>query len=903
MPDSGNSQKYHVNRSLIGTAHLPGVSLLILLLLVSLSSLKAQDLERKITIRVNQTKLSNVIKEIGIKGEINFSYNPRKIPVHQKISMEAFDRPVKEILNELLTPLHITYFITEKHVVLKINTGTDARHETSPVKPAMFTISGYIKDSLSGEVLIGVGIYDKNTLVGTISNAYGFYSLTLPSGEPMLTVSLIGYSKYSKSIILNSDVQLSINLVETSIEMQEVEIKGNRGITGIEPEGAGQVRFSSVALKRMSGFAGNVDVIKSLQSIPGIHAFGDGSSFYYVRGGNKDQNLLLLDEAPIYNPAHLFGFFSALAPDAVKDVKAYKSDFPASFGGRLSSVIDIHARDGNLNRLGFAGNIGIFTSDLTVEGPLIKEKSSFILSARRSNLNWLNDHRDLNGSSFTVNFYDLNAKLNIKINQKNRLLLTGFTGNDDFSRITGASVNTFGLSWHNATGTVRWTHLFNNKLFANTSAIFSQYNYYLFMSREQDDYWTSSIRTGTIKTDFSWFINPSNTVKTGIELSRNYSNPGNVRFSDYETQKSVPEISPYHSLGMNLYLCNDRTIHNKLSLKYGLRLSSWRNLGPATVYFFDGNYKAIDTVMVAQGSYYAPYYNLEPRLSITYALTPNSAVTGGYTRTVQYVQMLSNSTSPFTSLEVWAPSGPTLQPQKADQFTLGYLRNKRTLNFSVEVFYKLLYNQIDYEDHANMLYNPLIEGELRFGDSKSYGMELLLRKSEGKFSGWVGYSYARALSTINDLNGGREFPASFDHPHSLFANLNLTAGKRWDFAASWFYMTGSPFTPTIGFIQYNGYVVPLYGDKNSDRYPDYHRLDVSVTFRLNKPGKRFKHNLVLSVYNVYGHYNPFAFSYNKITDSEGNFVVPSDLSGSYEIIPTRISVAGVIPSLNYTFKF
>jgi hypothetical protein len=757
--------------------------------LAAFSGLYAQQLDKTISINVTDGKLETVLKEISKKGNINFSYNPRKLPVSARVSLEAENQTIRKVLDDLLTPLKIGYFVSENQIVLKpddshINQNTELNKASRK-----YTLSGYVRDEANGEVLIGVNIYDKNTYTGTTSNAFGFYSLTLPEGDYQLICSLIGYATETQPLLLTKNEKINFSLAETSIKMEGVEIISGSDVSGIDPASAGEVRLSSSTLKQMAGFAGNIDVIKSLQSIPGISAFGDGSSFFYVRGGNNDQNLMLIDDAPIFNPAHLFGFFSALAPDAIKDVKAYKGDFPASYGGRLSSIIDVRARDGNLNRLGFSGNLGIFTSDITVEGPLAKEKSSFILSARRSNLNWLNDN-ELNGRSFTINFYDLNAKLNIKINGKNRLFLTGFTGKDDFSRFTSASVNTFGLSWDNTTATIRWNHLFTNKLFVNTTVLFSEYNYYLYISREQDDYWTSSIRNKTLKSDFTWYPNPSNTLKYGIEISNYYSNPGNVHFSDEETQRNAPLIPEYNSLGVSLYLSNDQIIKEKLSLKYGLRLSSGRNLGPASVYFFDGNHNVFDTIQVNDGKYFSPYFNLEPRINLAYAASRVSSFSIGYSRSAQYLQMLSNSTSPFTSLEVWAPSGPNIKPQKADQFTLGFLTKpgKKVFNLSIEAFYKLFHNQIDYKDHANMLFNPLIEGELRFGTARSYGVELLLKKSEGKFSGWIGYSYSKSLKTIEGVNNGDEFPAYYDHPHSLFANLVLKAGKRWDIAANWFYI-------------------------------------------------------------------------------------------------------------------
>lgn len=861
----------------------------------------SQDLNRKVRLDISNQPLEKVLDEISRQTGILFSYNPKQLPLNQPVNIRVIDVSVREALDKLFGPLNITYFTSGRQVVLKFS--AKLPNDDGNVPPKSYTISGFLRDSVNGEVLIGAAIFDQSTGRGTLSNAYGFYSLTLPADEYRITCSTLGYRQQSLNLNLNKDQTIDFNLTVASIEMQQVEITGESYTPVIDAPGNGQVQLSETTLKRMTGFAGNVDVIKSLQSIPGINAFGDGSAFFYVRGGDKDQNLMLIDEAPIFNPAHLFGFFSALAPDAIKDVKAYKGDIPASYGGRLSSVIDIHARDGNMNRFGVSGNIGIFTSDITFEGPLKKETSSFIVSARKSNLKWLTRRFSDDGRSFNINFYDLNMKVNLKINDKNRLFLTGFSGRDDFDRTTESSINTYGLSWTNASATIRWNHLFSNKLFLNTTALFGEYNYYLYISRQEGNYWTSSIRTGSVKSDLTWYVNPNNTYKAGLELSRHESNPGNVQVADESIKADLPEVSKYHSLGTCFFLTNDRTYFERLNLKAGLRLNLWRDLGPSTVYFFDAGYRVSDTIEVDKGSFYSPYYNLEPRLSVTYRLTSVSSLFGAYNKTVQYLQMLTNSTSPFTSLDVWAPAGPVIKPQKADQLSAGYSRKWQNLDFSMEVFYKKLYNQIDYKDHANMLYNPLIEGELRFGETTAWGVELLLKKSHGKLSGWLGYSYSRVIRNTNDINGGNDYPAAYDHPHTIFTNLIWNVSKRTDAAASWIYMSGAPFTSATGFFEYNGYIVPVYGDKNNDRFPDYHRLDISVIVRLNKEESKFRHNLVISLYNAYGRSNPFSVSFNKIMDDNGNFVVPSNLGGDLEIIPTRISVAGIIPSINYTFRF
>jgi outer membrane cobalamin receptor len=641
-----------------------------------------------------------------------------------------------------------------------------------------------------------------------------------------------------------------------------------------------------------------------MQSVPGIQSFGDGSALYFVRGGNYDQNLLLIDEVPIYNPSHLFGFYSAIAPDAINDVQIYKGDFPARYGGRLSSIVDVKAREGNLKRFGFSGNIGPYASNLTVEGPIVKDRGSFLLSGRVSTVNWINYLTEGN-RSFDFMFFDINAKLNYRINDNNRIFFTFYTGRDDFSRLTPSSVKTFGISWDNLAATLRWNHIFSSRLFSNTTVNYSRYNYYLFLSQQQDDFWGSSVSNLTAKTDFAWYLSPSNTIRMGAEVTSHRSNPGNVTVEGKSGMPPAPEVPEYRSLEYVVYAGNEQRIGKKVSVRYGIRLPVWQDLGPTTVYYFDVNHQVIDTTQVASGKGYATFFSPEPRLNIQVALDGKSAVKASYSRTTQFIQILSNSVSPFTSLEVWVPAGPNIEPQKADQVALGYFRQvaKPNLNLSVEAFYKRFYNHIDYADHANLLYNPLLEGEVRAGDAWSYGLEVMLRKNTGKLTGWIGYTWSRAMIRTPEVNGGEAYPATWDRPHDVCVNVAYDTKKRWAFAANWILMTGGAITTPIGFYYNNGYSVPIYGDRNNDRLPSYHRLDLSMSYAFSRPDRRYRHKLIVTLYNAYGRLNPFSVSFNKIMNDNGDFVVPSNLDGGYELVPTSISVAGIIPSINYQFRF
>jgi hypothetical protein len=871
------------------------------LLFIAASPAFTQNLKKKITIEARDQPLGEVIRQIGEKGDILFSYNPQSIPVNKIITVVARKTPLSKIFERVFSSNGIDFTLSEKQIILKLhNYGISDKEEPQVQTLRKYTISGFIRDKLTGESIIGANVYDVASLQGTITNAYGFYSLSLPRGDYRITNSFIGYKPVSQEVNLIRDIEAIIELEVSAVDMKTIEIVADPDEAVMHINQSGVIRFSPTLLKQIPGFAGNVDVLKTLQNVPGIASFGDGSSFYYVRGGNSDQNLLLIDEAPIYNPSHLFGFFSALAPDAIKDVVVYKGDFPANYGGRLSSVVDIRAREGNLNRFGFNGNFGPYTSDLTFEGPIMKGKSSFIISGRKSNLNWLQLPND-EQRTYTFNFFDLNVKFNIRLNNKNRLFLTTFAGRDVFERDNQFNQNTFGINWKNAAGILRWNHVFNSRLFSNTTFHVSRYDYILEILKEPKYSWNSSITNATLKTDFSWYLNPRNTMKAGFEVNGYKSIPGNVQYSDQDIEMNTQ----YQSAEAGIYASNELHIARKIVARYGFRLTRWNDLGPNSVYFFDANHKVIDTIQVAKNTIYKGFLNFEPRINLKYALTDITSIQANYNHTVQHLQVLSNSTSPFTSLEVWVPSGPNIKPQQADQFSLGFFSKviSNRLDFSAEAYYKRLYNQIDYTDHANMLFNPLIEGELRFGKGWSYGIEASLGKSKGKLTGWISYAWSRAMKQIEEVNNGNSYPAAYDRPHNICLTLAYAGPRRWNFSSHWIYLTGAPFTSPTGFYYVNGLTIPQYGEKHNDRYPDYHRMDLSISYALSKPGKRNQHTLMLTVYNAYGRHNPFSVNFNKMMDDNGNIVVPSNLQGDVELIPASISVAGAIPSLNYTFRF
>ncbi len=644
----------------------------------------------------------------------------------------------------------------------------------------------------------------------------------------------------------------------------------------------------------MPEFAGEVGLIKTLQTLPGIKTHSDGSAFFFVRGGDKDQNLILIDEAPVYNPAHLFGYYSVIDPSSAKDIKIYKGDMPVDQGDRLSSIINIHTKEGNLNRFELNGLLSPYIYKISVEGPFAKKKSSFFISYRHSIFNWIykNAAPDLN-----LYLYDINAKANIRLGKNDRLYYTFFYGKDNLINTQDNSEG--GIRWDNLASTLRWNHIYSKKLFSNTMIFGSRYRYELLSS---ETIWTSEVQNTNFKTDFTWYMSPKNTFKYGFSLNFQNFTPGNLTYdttSFYITQ--VPKVKSRQTA---LYIDDELDITKRFSIRAGLRLPIWTNVGPTTVYLFDDNYDLSDSIVVQEGDAYKTFVNLDPRISIKFRIDSTSSLKASYGINHQYVQLISNSISPFTSLEVWLPSGTNIKPQRADQVALGYVKyfHKSHFEFTLEGYYKYMRNQIDYEPHANLLLNPYMEGELRFGDAWSYGIEVMFKRTQGKLTGWMAYTWSRTYKQIKDLNNNEPFPAFYDRPHDFSIYLSWQMSKRSNLSATWMFYTGSAITTPTGYYDYQGYSVPLYEEKNNDRLPNYHRLDISYNLRLNKRERRFRHSLTFAVYNFYNRENPVSINFNKVETKEGEFVVPANIYGTNEIMTTQKYLLGIMPSITYKFK-
>ena len=752
------------------------------------------------------------------------------------------------------------------------------------------SLDGNIKDEANGEALIGVTITIKELKRGTVTNTYGFYSISVPKGNYTVEVSYVGYETISKKIALNKPVKLDLDLKTAANEIKEVIVSTQRKDANVTLNRMSAQQVSISTIRRMPALLGEVDLLKAVQLLPGVVSAGEGTSSFSVRGGGIDQNLIVLDEATIYNASHMMGFFSVFNNDAIKNMTLYKGDIPASYDGRLSSLLDIQMRDGNSKKFSGSGGIGLISSRLTLEGPIGSDKTSFIVSARRTYADLfmkLSSNEDINTNQ--LYFYDFNAKINHRIDDNNRIFLSGYLGQDLFKN------KDVGFSFGNAALTGRWNHLFSPKLFSNYSLNYSRYNYGLksSMSNESNFDWKYNMRDVSLKADFSYFMTPENTLKFGYNAILHNLNPGTVkstggatRFDDY----LLPDINAFEHA---LYISDEYQVSKRFAVKAGLRLTAFSSIGSGTVYNYDNNYVAIDSTVYKSGEVIKTFYRLSPRVGVTYLLDNHSSVKANYARTNQFLQMASNSTA-GTPLDLWFTAGKNIEPQICNQYAVGYFRNFRNneLEASVEMFYKDMQNTVDFRDHAQLLLNRKLDGELRFGRSRSYGAEFQIQKNQGKLTGWISYTYSRAEHTIQGINNNETYLAPYDRPNTVYVVANYELSNRISFGANFVYATGLPVTYPIARMEFGDAILPVYSKRNEYRMPDYHRLDVSLTW---KPKAKKQHawsgEWNFSVYNVYGHKNAWAINF--VNDPDTAFKTKAEMTYLFTFVP----------SITYNFKF
>ncbi len=759
------------------------------------------------------------------------------------------------------------------------------------------TVSGHIKDRKNGEALIGATCYFPDIKKGITSNEYGYYSVTVPVGTYKISFSYIGYETQNFTIDLSKSQVLDILLADNSRQLSDVNVIATRKDRNIESTEMSVEKLPVKLVKKLPSFMGEVDILKTITLLPGIQSGGEGSSGLYVRGGGPDENLLILDEAPVYNASHLLGFFSVFNSDAIKDIQVYKGGIPAEYGGKASSVIDIRMKDGNSQQLSGQAGIGNISSRLTLEGPIIKDKWSFIVSGRRT-------YADVVGRMIGIDelkdnqlyFYDLNLKTNIEFSHKDRIYISAYTGDDYFK--LGESLY---MRWGNITGTARWNHIFNGKLFSNTSLIFSKYDYSLGVpsnSADQFD-WNSRIEDYNFKQDFTWFLNTNNKIDFGLNIIKHHFEPGNIDSNEGSFFKPI-QLTNYNAISSAGYLSNEQKFGTLFTVKYGLRVSIFQQIGIGKVREYENPGSPDTDEIVSEKTYKSgdkigsPFINLEPRISAKLSVSETSSVKTSYNRMAQNLHLISNTNSP-TPLDIWLPSNKYIKPLIVNQVAAGYFRNffNNAYETSVEVYYKDMQNVLDYKDGAELFLNEDLETELLTGTGFSYGLELMIKKQQGMVTGWASYTLAKSMREIPGINNGNQYPSTYDHTHDLSLVLNYDINKKFSLAASWVFSTGNPVTYPVAKYNVQGNTLFYYAERNSNRIPNYHRLDLSFNYNFKKnEHRRVKQSLNVSLYNVYARRNAYSIYFRPNEDN------PAIVEA------TRLSIVGsVIPSVTYNINF
>jgi hypothetical protein len=783
-----------------------------------------------------------------------------------------------------------------------------------------YTLSGYLKDSLTNEFLIGAAVQIENTSIGSSSNAYGYYSITVNKGKVTLLVNYIGYEQKSLTIDVASNVTLDISLKEKMTSLKEVIVSSTKKDQKIISTDMSVEKISAKDIKQIPMVLGEADVIKSIQLLPGVSAPNEGSGGFNVRGGSADQNLILLDEAIVYNPSHLFGFFSVFNADALKDATIYKGGIPSKYGGRLSSVLDIRMREGNNKKFTATGGIGLLSSRLTLEAPIGKvhedgANGSFLLSARRSYADvFLPLSSDTTINRNKLYFYDLNFRSNYRLSSKDRIFLSGYFGRDKIDVPNG-----FGNSWGNITSTLRWNHLFSPKLFMNVSAIYSNYDYAITFYPGNSFQWNSSLSNVNFKADFDYYAGEKHKIKFGIGSILYQFNPGNIKPFGANSTINPTNYKGKRAVENYAYLQDDYRISNRLTIMYGLRISQFAQMANDSIPVYENGKPVVYNPVInnyEKGtiSSYKNYrknellnnsFGFEPRLSLNYQVNEVSSIKLGYNRMYQYIHLLSTATSP-TPLDIYTPSSTFIKPQVADQIATGYFRNFKDniFEFSVEAYYKWMQNQFDFIDGASPILNNSPETILLNGNARSYGLEFMVKKSEGRFTGWISYTLSKAERRTPGIDGGKGinngayYVTNYDKPHNIAVTGNYQISERWSFSANFIFQTGRPATYPESKYTFNGLSIPEYSERNAHRLPNYHRLDIAATLK-GKQTKRWKSQWIFGIYNVYNRQNAANITFKEtLTNNNSETGLGTGNNKAY-----KLTYFGLVPSISYEFKF
>lgn len=762
-----------------------------------------------------------------------------------------------------------------------------------------FTISGYIKDSLTGESLIGANFYAKNEGRGVNSNQFGFYSITFKKGTYTLLCSYSGYVPKIVEVDLTENKNLNIQLIPVSAILEDVVVTTKKRENNVKTAQMGKVDLSINTIKALPAFLGEVDILKTLQLLPGVRNAGEGNAGFYVRGGGPDQNLILLDDAVVYNPGHLFGFFSIFNGDAIKNVSLIKGGMPAQYGGRLSSVVDIAMKEGNINDFNVDAGIGLIASRASVQGPIKKGNSSFIVSGRRTYIDllakpFIPKDNAFFGSGYS--FYDLNMKMNFKLGSKDRLYISGYFGRDQFDFRNSERNFSTSIPWGNATGTIRWNHVFNKKLFANTTVVFNDYNFAL--EGRQNNFnikFSSGIRDFTAKTDFDWFVTPEHKLKFGVQVTNHTFFPSVLTGTQDSVRFEPDNSQTKYANEYAAYIQDDWELTSKFKLNYGMRFSMFQQIGRYTQYTRDANGNKIIIKEFGRGETVQTYSGLEPRLTARYAINDNESIKAAITRNIQYIHLVSNSGTTLPT-DLWVPSTERVRPQIGWQYAVGYFKNFNNGMFetSVEAYYKTMQNQIEYREGFTPNTLKDAEEDFVFGKGWSYGAEFLINKVKGRLTGWVGYTLSWTFRNFKEVNNGLTYPAKFDRRHDLSVTATYELNKKWKISSVFVYATGNAVTLPERFYFINGVLTQEYSRINAYRLPAYHRLDFSATYTPTpKKQRKLKSSWVFSIYNVYSRLNPYFVYFNQ----EGSL-----LTNDLRVQAKQVSLFPILPSVTWNVK-
>lgn len=768
------------------------------------------------------------------------------------------------------------------------------------------TVNGKITNHFDGESLFGVNVTTADFKKGTTTNEYGFYTFNLPEGKQKLVISYLGFKTIIKEVDLTQNKTLNFELEEDVDSLEEVVISASESKirNQIKKAEMSVTQLKIKSIKQMPAVLGEIDILKSITLLPGVTSGGEGSSGFNVRGGAADQNLVLLDEATIYNTSHLFGFFSVFNADAIKDINLYKGGIPSKFGGRVSSVLDVRQKDGNNKNFHFNGGVGLISSRLLIEGPLKKDKASFLFAGRTS---YVNMFLKLAKKSNKVSFYDLNTKLSYKIDDNNTLYLSGYFGRDTFELD-----NFFANSYGNNTFNLRWNHLFNDRLFSNLSLIYSKYNYNLTFNSLKFK-WLSDIVDLNVKYDFKYSLNEKYKFNFGLNFNNYNFNPGELIKTSEDSIINESKLDKKIAYEPAVYVELEHKVSDKLNLRYGIRYSSFYRVGSQKMTLYQDDLPVVynpDIGIYQRGTVIgeeafgnnktiASFGGLEPRLSAAYQLSDDTSIKASYQLVNQYIHLISNTNSP-TPLDVWTPSGKYIKPQKSNQYAIGYFKNLENNNYTLEVetYFKTVANRIDYIDGADLIANNHLETEILNGESQSYGLEFLLRKNKGKFTGWVSYTLSKSEQRVKGrtavetgINNGEWYNTPYDRTHDFSFTGSYKVNNKWRFGANFIYQTGRPANYPSGQYLFEDNLVPVFVSRNAERLPAYHRLDVSATFVSKKnKNRKWKGEWIFGVYNLYARKNPASITFRKNKDTFKNEAV-------------RTSIFGIMPTITYNFKF